>query len=305
MRVLMISGDKNLLVEGSDAHARLQLQRAHVERLDVFVWPQVHSLRDIVRAARTHQYDVITAQDPFWRGLLAWRTARVAGARLNVQVHVDLAGQSFFRRLLARFVLRRADSVRAVSDKVKEQVSGAKHKGNIQVLPLYIDLTRFKNIEPVPHQRPAMLWIGRFEKEKDPLYAIEVLAAVRKTGIDAVLVMLGAGKLESALRKAAKKLPVEFPGWKPPEEYLKFADVVLCTSPYESWGASIIEALAAGVPVVAPDVGIAREAGAIVVPRHDMAAAIARAIREKPCGELQLSFMDKEAWATRWKETLA
>jgi hypothetical protein len=52
-------------------------------------------------------------------------------------------------------------------------------------------------------------------------------------------------------------------------------DVVLGTlaSPGESWGASIVEALAE-VPGVAPDVGIAKEAGAIVVTRQDLAGTL-------------------------------
>ncbi|MDP2652147.1 MAG: hypothetical protein Q8O94_03355, partial [bacterium] len=68
MKVLMISGDKNLLVKGSEASARLELQKSQAEQLDVFVWPQVHSRIEIWRAAKKNRYDVVTAQDPFWRG---------------------------------------------------------------------------------------------------------------------------------------------------------------------------------------------------------------------------------------------
>ena len=86
----MISGDKNIFTHGSEARARFELQRAQVEQLDAFVWPQsrrsgrlpdrfasgIHSFFEIMRAAQGNRYDVITAQDPFWRGLLAWRIAR-------------------------------------------------------------------------------------------------------------------------------------------------------------------------------------------------------------------------------------
>lgn len=65
-----------------------------------------------------------------------------------------------------------------------------------------------------------------------------------------------------------------------PAVFLETADVVLCTSLYESWGASIVEALAAGVPVVAPDVGVAKEAGATVVPRAQLAEAVVRVLEE-------------------------
>src|SRR4051812_28906343 len=99
MKVLMISGDKRVLDAGTDAHRRLELQRGTVEQLDAYVWPQVHSAWEILRAARSTRPDVVTAQDPFWRGLLGWLVARACGAKLNVQVHADLSGQSLPRHL--------------------------------------------------------------------------------------------------------------------------------------------------------------------------------------------------------------
>lgn len=304
MKILSISGDRHVVQEGTDAHTRHAAMRERVEALDVFVWPQLHSWWSVFRAARTRAYTLVTAQDPFWRGLLAWVVSRAHNLPLNVQVHTDLSAHTWWRRLMARLVLRRADSVRVVSEKIKKQVAATGTKARTHVLPIYLDLERFRKVERLPHDRPAILWVGRFEAEKDPLSAIEVLREVRAQGVDAVLIMLGAGRLEKALRKAAKDLPVEFAGWQPPEQYLPVADVVLSTSRHESWGASIIEALAAGVPVVAPDVGIARDAGAVVVDRAHQASAVARVLKEQSRGELALSFLDRDAWVERWKETL-
>ena len=98
--------------------------------------------------------------------------------------------------------------------------------------------------------------------------------------------------------------PIEFPGWQDPKSYLQISDVVLCTSRHESWGASIIEALAAGVPVVSLDVGIAKEAGAIVVARADLAAAICDVLRTGKRGKLLLIMPSREEWAKHWRETL-
>lgn len=305
MKVLMISGDKNLLKPGRDAASRLEWQRKAVEKVDVYVWPKLHSLGDIWRSARHGGHSVVTTQDPFWRGLIAWLVARRHNMSLNVQVHADMSGQSFIKRMLGRFVLKRADSIRVVSKRVEEQVKKTCTKARTHVLPIYIDLDRFREIKRLPHERLTILWVGRFEKEKDPVQAVKVLKAVREQGVDAALVMLGAGLQEQVVREAARGLPVEFPGWKPPEEYLNVADVVLSTSLHESWGASIIEALAAGVPVVAPDVGIAKEAGAIVVKRSDLANAVAEVLHDKPQSELKITFLDREEWAIKWKETLA
>jgi len=304
MNVLMISGDTRLLEAGSEAQARLALQRAHVDRLDVFVWPQVHTCRAVLYAARRTHYDVVTAQDPFWRGLLAWRVARRAQARLNIQVHADLSGQSFCRRTLARFVLVRATSVRVVSEKLREQVKMLGTTARVSVLPIYVDVSQFQNVAPKPHPQKTILWIGRFELEKDPQYAIQILREVRATGIDAKMVMLGTGRLESAVKRLAKTLPVAFPGWQDPKSYLQTADVVLCTSKNESWGVSIIEALAAGCPVVAPDVGVAREAGAVVVPRNELSQAVIRILRSGERGQLKIHVLNAPEWARQWRETL-
>lgn len=304
MKVLMISGDRHLLEQGSEAYARIELQRSQVERLDVFVWPQLHSRRKISCAAHKNVYDVITAQDPFWRGLLAWRVARITMAKLNLQVHTDLSAQPFLRRMLAYFLLRRADSVRVVSEKIKKQVQAVSGKVLVHVLPIYVDVTRFRNLAREPHQQKTILWVGRFESEKDPLQAIHVLEEVRAGGIDAKLIMLGTGSLASAVRREAGELPAGFPGWQDPKQYLQIADIVLCTSKHESYGASILEALAASVPVVAPDVGIAKEAGAIVVPRSDLGNAVIRVLNSGQRGELKMRVPNAEEWAKRWRETL-
>lgn len=304
MNVLMISGDPNLLKNGSEARERNVLQASVVEKLDTFVWPHSHSIRDIRRAALAGRYDVITAQDPFWRGLLAWWLARRTGARLNLQIHADFAGQPRYKRLVARFTLPHASSVRAVSERVAAEARVFAPQVRITVLPVYVNLDTFRRIERVPHKGKAILWVGRFESEKNPAGAIEALKTVRESGLDAKLIMLGDGSDGAELRIFARGLPVEFPGWQRPESFLARADVVLSTSPHESFGASIVEALAAGVPVVSLDVGVAREAGAIVVPPGDLASAVARVLREGAHGLLKLDLSDAQDWAMRWRESL-
>lgn len=293
-----------MLVPGTEAHRRFALQRREVEQLNLFVWPQVHSGWQIYRAARANRYDVITVQDPFWRGLLALKIAWLTSTKLNVQVHTDLSAQPFFRHVLAQIVLRHADSMRVVSEKIRAQVGFMRTRASIHVLPVYVGISRFQNLARQSHAPKTILWIGRLEHEKDPLAAIRVLQEVRKKGVDAKLIMLGTGSLMPEIHQASQGLPIELPGWQDPRPYLERADVVLSTSKYESWGASIVEALAAGVPVVAPDVGIAKEAGAIVVPRSEFASAVVDILQTGKRGVLRLSLPTAEEWAKHWKETL-
>lgn len=304
----MTSGDPRVLDPGSAVSGRIALQRAQIDALDVFVWPRIHSLSDIFRAAQQNAYDVITAQDPFWRGLVAWRVARHNGIKLNLQIHTDLSHESFMKRMLARFLLPKADSVRVVSEKIKNSLAQFHIRGPVFVLPVYVDINPFRGLPHQSHSRfkKTILWVGRFEPEKDPLAAIAVLKQVRRAKIDAGLVMLGAGSLEHESKEEAQALApfVEFPGWRDPAPYLQTADVVVSTSLFESYGASIIEALAAGVPVVSPDVGVAREAGAIIAPRAKLGEAVIEVLNRGTRGELKLALQNKEEWAKQWKETL-
>ena len=287
----MITGDKNF-----SSSPRFALQASQVEKLELIymgkgsMWPKIPA----------GAFDVVTSQDPFWRGLFAWRVAWRTGAKLNIQVHTSVLN------FLGKFILRRADSVRVVSEKIKQKVESIGVKVPFHVLPVYIDISKFRNIVRQPHSQKTILWVGRFENEKNPALAVSILQAVLRSGMDARLIMLGVGSLAQKLkaRAHAAGLPVEFPGWQDTATYLAQADVVLCTSKHESWGASMIEALAAGVQVVAPDVGIAREAGAEVAARSDLAQKIIEVLKSGRRGELKLQLQNAQEWARQWKETL-
>ena len=181
-------------------------------------------------------------------------------------------------------------------------------RATVSVLPIYVDTAPFRGFLHRPHPRfeKTILWVGRFEPEKDPVFAISILKNVRDSGIDAGLILLGAGSLEKVLRMRAKSLApfVEFPGWRSPEPYLEIADVVVSTSKHESYGASIIEALASGVPVVSPDIGIAREAGAIIASKNELGKTVIETLNLGKHGKLNITMPNKEDWAKRWKETL-
>ncbi len=304
MKVLMITGDRRIFEPGTEANARFKLQQGVVEELRAVFWGKGALITPLFTKGR---FDVVTSQDPFWRGLVAWRIARRLGARLNIQVHTDLKAETkskLIRHLLGQIVLRHADSVRVVSEKIKRQIVRYT-QAPISVLPVFVDIERFRNLVHRSHSLKTILWVGRFEEEKKPLQAVAVLKEVRQSGIDAKLIMLGKGRLEGRLRTSAAGLPIEIPGWQTdPTPYLEIADVVLCTSDYESYGVSVVEALAAGVPVVAPDIGIAKEAGAIVVSRERLSEAVAEVLRSEVHGELKLKLLSREEWAAAWKEML-
>lgn len=300
MKVLVVTGDKSF----GPGHPRYNLQASAVAELRVVYWGRGLLLPKLPSG----YFDVVTVQDPFWRGLFALVAAKRLNARLNVQVHADLSGQSVTKRLLAKVVLRRAHSVRVVSEKIKLQVERMGVRAPIHVLPVFVDLGRYTAVARRPHTGKNIVWLGRFEEEKNPLAAIEIFKEVVQKIPEARLTMLGEGSLGSEVSRRAADLPiqtVEVLRWQAnPAVFFETADVVLCTSLHESWGASIVEALAAGVPVVAPDVGVAKEAGAIVVPQNQLKEAVLEVLRGGGVGVLKLSLPSAEVWAQEWKKTL-
>jgi glycosyltransferase involved in cell wall biosynthesis len=296
MKVLVITGDETF----KPGHPRYDLQRSAVEELTCVYWGRGNMWPKIPEG----QFDVVTSQDPFLRGLFAWQIARRKKAKFNVQVHADLDAQGLLRHMLAQIVFRHADTVRVVSQKGRGQVERFGVKAKITMLPVFVDVSAFTAVSRQSHEGKHIVWIGRFEQEKDPLFAIEILREVLESIPDAHLTMLGAGSMEESLKSAAQNLPVTFPGWQDPKRYLAEADVALSTSPAESYGASIVEALAAGVPVVAPDVGIAREAGAIVVPCEKLVEAVIDSLHARVRGQLKLPILTKEEWVQEWKKSL-
>lgn len=297
MRILSITGERSF----GPGNERYELQKQAVDELAVVFWGR----RSLWPRLPAGPFDVVTVQDPFWRGLYAWYVAKKFKASFNVQVHTDLSVYRGLRHILMQIILRHADSIRAVSDKIREQIIGAGARAPVRVLPIFVDVEKFKHIVRQPHSEKHILWIGRFEKEKNPIEALAVLKTVRETLSDVHLTMIGDGSLRGEIEEQAKGLSVVFPGWQSDlSSYFANADVVLSTSLHESWGASIIEALAAGIPVVAPDVGIVKEAGAIVIPREKLAQEVGVILRNGRYGELRLKLRTKNEWVSAWRDTL-
>lgn len=294
MKVLIISGDKHF----KPGNSRYDLQASGAD-LTVLYWGRGALFPRIP----TGHFDVVTVQDPFFRGLFGLYVAKKLKVRFNVQIHTDLSAQSLFKNFIARIVLHRADSIRAVSQKIKNTVEKYHTRAPITVLPVYIDVSRYRSIERKPEGN-TILWMGRFEPEKDPFFALDVLRDVCKRIEGVRLVMLGTGSLAPLLHKTAQSLPVEFPGWQDPIPYLASAGVVINTSHFEGFSAAMAEALAARVPVVTENVSGAAEMGATIVSREHFPGTITRILSDKVPGQLAITLPTSEQWLTQWVQTL-
>lgn len=303
MRVLSIGSDEHVFEKGSAVRDRQEAYAKVLGHLDLAVpCKETHSsethealslvpaygsgslsrlLRARKLATQLPKPDVVTVQDPFELGFVGWLVARHFRAPLHVQVHTDLRSPGFlrhsyvnrFRAVLAGFVLKRAARIRVVSPSIKATISRGTLDIPVSVLPVFVDVQKQRSAA-VPAElavkfqkfRTKLLVVARLEPEKNVELAIDAFA--RAAPDTACLIIVGEGSERKRLEEHARALNIHdrvlFEGARPSAPYYHLADLILVPSKYEGYGLVTVEALAAGKPVLSTDVGIAREAGAIV-----------------------------------------
>lgn len=108
-----------------------------------------------------------------------------------------------------------------------------------------------------PGEGPVLVACGRLVPQKGYPVLLRALARVRER-VPARLRILGEGPLRDELGALARRLgvadAVTFEGFRPdPARFMAAADVFVLSSEYEGFGNVIVEAMAAGAPVVATD----------------------------------------------------
>ncbi len=211
-------------------------------------------------------------------------------------------------------IIKNADSVRVVSERLKEWVVDKYGIANdrIFVIPIYTEYeSGIKNHESgIKNQglrnnllaqagemkkleirnwklekNFTILTVGRLVKVKNIKLQIEAMADVIKIFPDVRLVIVGDGPEKEKLHRLANRLKlkdkVEFKGWQEKvKPYYENADLFLLTSNSEGWGLVVVEAMKFGLPVIMTDVGCAgevikNEKNGIVIPIKDKKALIA------------------------------
>jgi UDP-glucose:(heptosyl)LPS alpha-1,3-glucosyltransferase len=158
-------------------------------------------------------------------------------------------------------------------------------------VPYPVDLDRFRNLAPnglrsrlgVPGHARLLLFVGHDFERKGLGEAIAAVAGLP----EAHLAVVGAGPrgvYETAARRAGAPDRVHFVGGtEEPERLFSEADLLLLPTRNDVWGIAILEALAAGVPVVTTEAAgaapVVRSSGAGVVLRDGDPPAIRDAVR--------------------------
>jgi glycosyltransferase involved in cell wall biosynthesis len=219
--------------------------------------------------------------------------ARLAGVPFVSTRHNDdryLLGP--FRHV-DRLLMRRAAAIVAISDAVRMfHVRAGLPADRLVTIPYGLDEppARRSEVTPadvgVPADAPLVLAIGRLIEQKDHATLLAAFARVRERHPEAHLAILGWGRLEHETRERVHTLGLEkavtLPGRVEPSAWLARADVFAHSSRWEGFGIVLLEAMLAGLPVVAtrasavPEIVVHGTTGLLVEPGD--AASMAHAV---------------------------
>ncbi|MBA3689275.1 MAG: glycosyltransferase family 4 protein [Chloroflexi bacterium] len=163
--------------------------------------------------------------------------------------------------------------------------------GDYRIIPNGVDLDRFADAEPFEELRDGtvnILFVGRFEERKGLIHLLRAYHRLRKRHVDARLLIIGSGPKQREYRRFVglrQIRDVEFLGRVSDEakaRYFASADIFCAPATgQESFGVVLLEAMAAGVPIVASDIHGYKNVvqrgvqGLLVEPRNHRALAAA------------------------------
>ena len=159
---------------------------------------------------REEKYDIITVQDQYYLALVGLKLARKFKVGLEIQVH---GFEKFYglRKLIARYVLPRAEVVRCVSQRLEKQLISqfGVPEEKILIVPIYAPrATHYAPRATRQGKNFIFLTVGRLASVKNIELQIRALAAVVKKFPQTKLWIVGDGAQRKKLEKLCKELRV-------------------------------------------------------------------------------------------------
>jgi phosphatidylinositol alpha-mannosyltransferase len=252
----------------------------------------LRSYRQAKRLLQEEQFDLIHLHEPMMPALpltvLRHSSATNIGT-FHAFRNTPLA--YFYSKPILRPFFRKLHGRIAVSTAARDFV-GEYFPSDYRIIPNGIDFprfhTRYAPLDEFSDGRPTVLFVGRLEKRKGLRFLLRAWPTVLERAPEARLVVVGRGRpLEGYKRFAARHgwspADVVFAGYVPAEDlprYYQSCDVFCAPNTgQESFGIVLLEAMAAGAPVVASDIPGFRdvvthgEEGLLVEPQNPGALA--------------------------------
>ncbi|OGQ81769.1 MAG: hypothetical protein A3F90_13515 [Deltaproteobacteria bacterium RIFCSPLOWO2_12_FULL_60_19] len=244
-------------------------------------------LRRLLRGGR---YDILHFHTKRAHALSLWLGRPPQGLRRVVTRRMDYpVRRNWYERSLYN---RKVDGVIAISEKIAALlIEGGVQGEKIRVIYSGVDIASLEN-RPVPTERtsvPVVGMVAALEERKGHRFLVEAAAELKREGQRLHYKVAGNGPEREKLRELAVALglqeEIEFVGFvSDVAAFLASIDLFVLPSLFEGLGVAALEAMAAGKPVIATEVGglselVEDRRTGLVVPPGD-AHALARAIGE-------------------------
>lgn len=245
----------------------------------------------IKKILRDEHFDVVHIHEPLMPALPL--TVLIHSSALNIgtfhafaQSHIGY----YYMRSVLRYFVSRLDGRIAVSQPAADFISRY-FKGNYEIIPNGVSLNRFEDrVAPLPQFADGKLniiFLGRISEPRKGLkFLLRAFSLVKQQLPATRLIIVGKGK-ESGYRRYLEKhgiRDVVFTGFVSEEDKPRYyrSGHVFCAPATggESFGITLIEAMASGLPVVASDIpGYASvlehgKQGFLVEPKNSQALAL-------------------------------
>jgi len=236
----------------------------------------------------------------FWRKAIFIVAAFAAGRPVIFHLHGG-GFEDFYwrrcgpwRRAVVRFILDRSSEIVVLSEVWRRRVSEMTRNANIRPVASPVEAKELLRINRVERSGPVLLFMGRLDRDKGLHELIDALAVLRRQFPALQLRLAGEGDRNGIIAHARARgvmAAVDFAGWVTGPAKIKVwaeASVYVLPSYIEGLPMSVLEAMAAGLPVVASNVGGIPDLikddvnGLLVAPRDvpGLVAALERVLRD-------------------------
>ena len=247
--------------------------------------PDIPAQVRLIKALWNEEFDLLHLHEPLAPGV-GITTVLMQAAPMIGTFHA--AGRSSAYRYVNRGCrsLRRRLGIACAVSAEAEALASQWLGGEYERVFNGIDVRRFAAAEPTPTDRPAILFVGRHEERKGLRVLLEAAASLPK---DVRLWIAGDGEETVALkREFGGDHRIEWLGRiSDDEKRARLAGASVFCAPSlggESFGVVLLEAMAAGTPIVASTISgyalVARDGADAVLVEPGDAAALAHGLRQ-------------------------
>ncbi len=226
--------------------------------------------------------NLIRAYNPFFAGLIGVLLQKLFKTPCIISLHNDyklnqkiekryyIFGIKLFSNLVEKYTISSAGGIIAMTNHLKNYAiaHGAKSE-NVQVIPNKVDISKFEKNENISYEPDTsffnnsfvLLYVGSLVKQKDPLTLLKAFNNAKKQLTNLKLILIGDGPLKPDIEQFIQEYDlyddVLLKGYMSHDALPSFmanSDVFVFPTLEEGFGIVLIEAQAAGLPIISSEI---------------------------------------------------